>query len=663
MSAPKTPAAGEPTPQDRLPELIAAVVDRLAQLALAKGRGSLPHKPALALPAQIGAGNVVPFPATPAPLQGALMMADRGFSVIRLKPGSKVPIVGPTEGTTDSKLIQTWWQAAPHLNFGYLLGADHVGLDFDLYKPGGREARAAFGDLPATLQVFTPGGGEHYVLKISRQIGQQKPAPTIDVRTGNGYLVCPGSIVGGKPYLIGNDAPPALCPPHVDGQLGKRPEPYNREAAWEAGTCGDWHSKIDAALWERIRTEGADRSIHCFQVLCDLFALGLTDDDVDELATEDGAFCAKYEDRGDLKDEIARVRREWRASRPPAAFGEVTPAPGTSPASLQAPAVKRMTPVRADMIAERQITWLRHPYFPADAISLIGSRGGTGKGLFMSAHAAPITKGSKWPLSDENAPKGRVFWAEAEDPADKVLIPRWRAAGVDRSMVDFVDLKTYALNDLKDYVHEHQPRMLVFSPFLSFLGDLTEPNNEVEVRKKLQAIQDAIEGTGCAAIGICHINKKADQVAIERLLGSVAFANYVRSALMLNIEDESTRQVRVVHSKFNWSPKGDDQLFTPRNIGPPRGQEICLDFERPESNVDSEAMYDRKKKDGKLSCPAWLEQYLKSNSRVPKERVLSDGEEAGYSEAAIVQAFKRHPRMRSKIEGFPGKAIWWVEPS
>lgn len=263
------------------------------------------------------------------------MMAARGFSVIRLKPGSKVPIVGPKEATTDPVTIQGWvlWDAAPDCNFGYLLGPKHAGLDFDLYKAGGKEARAAFGEIPPTLLVFTPGGGEHYVLEIMRQIGQQKPAPTIDVRTGNGYLVCPGSVVGGKPYLIGNDAPPALCPPHIDSQLGKRPEPYDRDAAWEGGTCGDWRSKVDESLWARIRTEGPDRSKHSFQVMSDLFALDLTDDDVVELAAEDGAFCAKYDERGDLEEEISRVRREWRALQATklAPFSEVQTPPTTAP--------------------------------------------------------------------------------------------------------------------------------------------------------------------------------------------------------------------------------------------------------------------------------------------------------------------------------------------
>lgn len=251
----------------------------------------------------------------PSPLDGALMMAKLGFSVIRLRPGTKVPVVGPKEATTDAGVIQGWvlWGEVPDCNFGYLLGPNHVGIDFDLYKPGGREARAQFGEIPRTLQFFTPGGGEHYVLKISRQIGQQKPAPTIDVRTGAGYLVCPGSTVGGKPYVLGDDAPPAVCPPHIDSRLGKRLELPDRAAEWVSGTCGDWAGKIPADVWARIRSEGPDRSKHCFEVLQDLFNLGLTDDDVQEVAElEDASFALKYLDRGDLEREISDVRREWK---------------------------------------------------------------------------------------------------------------------------------------------------------------------------------------------------------------------------------------------------------------------------------------------------------------------------------------------------------------
>jgi hypothetical protein len=601
-------------------------------------------------------------------LEGALKMAELGFRVLRLRSGGKDPYAtGHHEATTDPNIIRGWGSDlfGPVMNFGYCLGDNHVGLDFDLYKPGGPEDRAALGEIPRTFCVRSPRGGEHHILTITHQISQEKPRPTIDIKHGIGYLVCPGSTFEGKPYVIIEDAPFAPCPPHIDSQLGKKAEPAERGTAWVSGTCGDWKAMISPALWARIRTEGVDRSDHCYRVLCELFALGLTDDDVEEVVAAHGTvFANKFVERGDFDREIIDVRAKWseaiRKARAEAVahFGPVV----APPQPVQAPAVRRLAPVRADTIQERPISWLQFPYIPAGATTILGSRGGAGKGLVASALAGAITTRGPWPVSQEHAPLGRVLWAEAEDPASQVLTPRWRAAGADRNLIDFVDLKTYAMAGLKEYVREHRPRLLVFSPFTSFLDGLNDANSEMEARAKLQVIQEAVEGTECAALGICHLNKKPDLHAVERLLGTVAFSNFVRSVLLINVEDQSTRRARLVHAKHNCSPRGPDLLYTPRNIGPPRGQEILLDWERPENNVDPDGLFDRKKNSAKLSVNDWLVQFLEINTMVPKERVIAAGLEAGFKAEAIEKAHYRNSRCQSRQEGFQGKAIWWIKP-
>ena len=331
MSAPRKPADFTVTwtPSDQTREALA----RLVELIAPHVRGTL-RVPAR-LPSPGATENMIQLRALPEPLQGALRMAERGFAVIRLRPGTKVPIIGAAEATKEASRISAWWQSEPYLNFGYLLGTEHVGIDCDVYKAGGTTDRASLGEIPATFRAQSPRGGEHIVLRISRQIGQQKLAPTIDVRTGVGYLVCPGSIVDGKAYTVLEDAAPAACPPHIDVRLGRRLELPERTAAWVDGTCGDWRAKIDEQLWARIRQEGTDRSKHCFQVLKDMFSRGLTDDDVVELLAEetDAAFAAKYDGRGDLEAEISRVRREWNVDQENKlkVFSEVKPFSANAP--------------------------------------------------------------------------------------------------------------------------------------------------------------------------------------------------------------------------------------------------------------------------------------------------------------------------------------------
>jgi len=186
-------------------------------------------------------------------------------------------------------------------------------------------------------------------------------------------------------------------------------------------------------------------------------------------------------------------------------------------------------------------------------------------------------------------------------------------------MIDLVTLKTFPSMNLKEYVRDTGTKLMVFSPFVSFLQGLEDMNSELAVRNALQVVQDAIEGTDCGVLGICHLNKKADLDAVEKLLGSVAFANYVRSVMLVKCENRETAQHRLVHAKHNWSIKGSDLLYTPECIGEPRSQDVRVIWSMPESNVEADNLYDRTKKPEKKSAVAG------SISEVPRRRPSRSG--------------------------------------
>ena len=104
--------------------------------------------------------------------------------------------------------------------------------------------------------------------------------------------------------------------------LEAMPDPYPE---LKAGESTDWRaggSKDRAAIIERLKPrliskmegEGKDRSTHCFSVLMSLFDANLTDDEVLIVAT--GApFARKFDERGDLEEEISRSRARWNAQK------------------------------------------------------------------------------------------------------------------------------------------------------------------------------------------------------------------------------------------------------------------------------------------------------------------------------------------------------------
>lgn len=150
----------------------------------------------------------------------ALRMAAAGFAVFPLRPGSKKPYSGEgvSVATTDAARIRQWFAERPQMNFG-VSTTDRVVLDVDVkHGQPGLETLEKLGALPDTLQVVTPSGGLHIYFDLFHA-GQSDLGPGVNVRSFNGYVVGPGSVVDGRPYRVSNDRPVADIPRHVAALL------------------------------------------------------------------------------------------------------------------------------------------------------------------------------------------------------------------------------------------------------------------------------------------------------------------------------------------------------------------------------------------------------------------------------------------------------------
>ena len=242
-----------------------------------------------------------------------------------------------------------------------------------------------------------------------------------------------------------------------------------------------------------------------------------------------------------------------------------------------------------------------------------------------------------------------MLWCETEDPLPEVVVPRLIAAGADRALVNIATREEFAALDLREYISRKGTRLLVMSPMISFLN-LADINAELGVREVLERLQASIAGTGCSVVGIAHCNKKADLAAIERILGSVAFTNFVRSVLLITPESVEDRTHRLVHCKHNLSAKGDDLILRPVHVGEDyRDQFVKLEWSRPENgNVDAEAIFDRKKAaNGKARQTAGngCANTSRSTARPCREDVVIAGAQAGFKERTLEKAMTRDHRL------------------
>jgi AAA domain len=312
-------------------------------------------------------------------------------------------------------------------------------------------------------------------------------------------------------------------------------------------------------------------------------------------------------------------------------------------------------------VTPKRTDWLWYPYFPAGELALIGAKGGIGKGQACASIVARLTTGALWPDGSERAIAGHVLWAEAEDAIDKTVVPRLIANRADLSRVTFFSEEEFAILDLKQFIEDHDARAIILSPIMAFMPKLKSHIDELAVRAALRKLKTAIDGSVCALIGIAHLNKKTDLDAIERVLGSVAFANYVRSVILVACDKELPDTRRWVHGKYNLSVRGGDLLFRTANVSEDaRDQFVRVDWEMPGGdNVDTDAFFDRRKQgEGKQSAGEWLIAYLKEHGRCLAKDVFRAGVEAGHKADTLRKAQYRESRIAWERECFQGE-VWW----
>ena len=321
---------------------------------------------------------------------------------------------------------------------------------------------------------------------------------------------------------------------------------------------------------------------------------------------------------------------------------------------------KALELTRASDVVVTEVDWLWYPRIPGGRISIVGGKGGVGKGLLLADVAARITRGEVWPLSDDDAREGTVLWCEAEDDVGDTLVPRLIAARADLDRVYFTKPSAFFAEGIAAAARKHDLRLIVLSPLMVFLEEV-ETNDNLSVIEALGRLQREV-GPDCAIVGIAHLNKKPDLGAVERLLGSVAFANFVRSVMLLNRDDNGA--VRLICAKHNLSQKGEDLLFTPVNRRPdsPRSAYWGIEWDRPENNIDQDRLFDRTSKDDRDTAGKWLVEYLGDQEKEFSAITIA-GEARGFSSHALRQAKTRDHRIKHRTEGFGAKkkTFWRVK--
>lgn len=202
----------------------------------------------------------------------AIAAARRGCAVFPCRPGDKRPAVRQWEerACADPEQVARYWPRGQH-NVGIACGPSRlVVLDLDAggHAPlpgdwgelaGIRDGRDVLAQLaewagqpwPQTFTVTTPNGGWHCYFKAPPGAEVRNSAghlgPLVDVRGRGGYVVGPGSMIGGRTYEVLDSRAPVPLPAWL--HLLAIPEPPQaRSAGAHAAAAGDLAPSLDARI-------------------------------------------------------------------------------------------------------------------------------------------------------------------------------------------------------------------------------------------------------------------------------------------------------------------------------------------------------------------------------------------------------------------------------
>jgi len=144
-------------------------------------------------------------------LRQALACARNRLPVFPCHPGTKIPATphGYLDATTDPARIHDWFAGQPDRNLAMPTGAPGFDvLDVDQHGEAGsglaalhRLSDAGLLDT-ASWRILTPGQGMHYYFAGSQQRTAHLPGHHLDFLAQGGYVLCPPSQVGGRPYRM-----------------------------------------------------------------------------------------------------------------------------------------------------------------------------------------------------------------------------------------------------------------------------------------------------------------------------------------------------------------------------------------------------------------------------------------------------------------------------
>jgi hypothetical protein len=274
-------------------------------------------------------------------LEWALKLAEQGFRIFPLQPGSKTPFKGSWKdmATTDPDMIRTWFENNSSINYAVNPDDKHVVIDIDR-KPDEIDGLDNFVSLAVesddwdwadfdsweTFTVQTPSGkgGYHVYLRTDEAVGNshQLWPESIDIRGVGGYVVGPGSYLDageGKSgeYSVVKDAEPAPAPKWAKDRFrrgGERTAAAD-EALFDQDTPAAIERARDFLSRRKVAVEGQKGEEHTLVTAMHLRDIGLSAEKCVEVMCEKGGWNERCEPPWEIGELSVKVENAYKYAK------------------------------------------------------------------------------------------------------------------------------------------------------------------------------------------------------------------------------------------------------------------------------------------------------------------------------------------------------------
>lgn len=540
-------------------------------------------------------------------LDQALAMAARGFRVFPLATGGKVPprdLAWKVEATTDPAKVKAWWAFEPRYNYAVAAGEGILILDVDAGKNG--YAALLDLDIPETLTVKTPGGGEHrYYLGPNVANSVDRIAPGLDIRSAGGYVVGPGSFFadadGAKGYTgfyeVAQDIAPAAAPESLVLLAGT---PKEREGG-PAVSIDDPDDIVFAIHYLQkdapASVEGRGGNNTAYAVAARVIEIGVSAERAADLMAEHWnerclppwareellTFCTNaqnYLQSRQGSGGVAAAAADWQDAV------VLPPAPVPTRRAFDVPALDFDA-----MMAVPPREWLYGSHYIRGYVSATVAGGGAGKTALAIAEALSIATGQPL-LGLEARERVPVAFLQLEDPlhemhrriravvthyalqrsdmTGRIFVVSGRDMPVRIATVgrDGITIASPLMAEIKAWIKRQGVALVIVDPFVK--SHSVSENDAALIDRVVSEWADIANECECAIELLHHVRKTGGQdVTAEDARGSSSLHGAVRSMRTVNAMSQSDagglgvrredawRYFRVDNAKANMAPRGE----------------------------------------------------------------------------------------------------------